>query len=344
MTKTKKPKSKDVKEHWADPLFDLYRVPRDLIKKAFKRDESTFWSITFGNKSRGFASIILLILLLSPIVFTGMWLINGPLAINTSVVNQLQQITMVTRTNDMFNPIIVDSGSGVMKVEVTFPTLNYIDENLPAETSDYSDMYIHLYRIENPIASIYDWNIRGQYLNDILLDSDENDYDFYCDRPDPTDTYWTHFYIEWDSGVTLIEGWTYALLVDFYDADDEFHWCETVWENIDFGGGVPEFDVAASINVDPDPPSEETMVGILSDCDFISFFEYQASEVTTPPTTTPPTTPPPGEEATGWFNQYDIFENINNGMALLILIAILLGLALLVIIIILLLKKKKDKK
>ena len=303
----------------------------------------------FIKEYRGLFAGLLIIM-----VFTLGFVTATRLSVNTSIVNQLQQITMSTRTNDMFNPIVIDSDSGVMKIELTHPTLTYIDENLPPVPPifDPSDVFIQFGRIENPIYSVLDWVDRGQYLDDLLLDGAE--YDTYCDNPDGTDTYYTHFYIEWNTGHTLAEGYTYVLLVDFYDADDEFHCCEDLWELMGWWGEDGEFDMirrprrtidGMSINVLP-PEEEEYVRDLLINCDYVSFFEYQMSLDTedTTPTDTPTGTPANGngdQIAGGWLNGYDISSSMQNWVFLIILILVLGFLGFIIFIIVYFNKKKK---
>lgn len=276
------------------------------------------------------------------------------LSIDTSVVNQLQQHTQTIRTNDMVNPIIISSDEGIMEIEVTLPNLNMIDNEL-----DGSDLFCRFGRIENPIISVLDWLDRGQYLDDLYLLNDE--YDDYCDSPDATNTYYTHFYIAWDTGFTIAEGYTYVLLLDFYDGDagTDLHCCPALWDLMAWFGGEgpltirptrparPMMENALSINVDPEDPGEEDIQELLLECDYVSFFEYQAQEeLAVTPTGTPTNGGNGGPTADGWFNQYDVLPNIQNGVVLLILILILGLLGLLIFFILFFLKKKKedDKK
>ena len=267
------------------------------------------------------------------------------LSIDTSVVNQLQQYTQTTRTNDMFDPIIISNNEGLMKVELTLPTLNMIDNEF-----DRSDMWIRFGRIANPIVSVYDWVERGQYLTDLMMWGDE--YDSYCDSPDPTTTYYTHFYMVWDTGVTIVEDYTYVLIIDFYDGDGEFWMCGDLWELMAWFGEDgplsiirPSRPVMEGLSLNVLPPEEEEYVrDLLINCDYVSFFEYQEPDESVTPTETPTDTGTgdTGAEAGGWMNDYDIFSNIQNGVALLIFILIL-GLLGLIIFIVLFLKKKKEE-
>lgn len=297
----------------------------------------------FWKKNKGFFAGFGLGLML----FLG-FVVGISMAIDTSIVNQLQQYTQTTRTNDMFHPIIISSNEGIMEIELTLPTLNMIDNDF-----DMSDIWVRFGRIENPIISILDWVDRGQYLDELYFVGDV--YDAYCDNPDPTDTYYTHFYYMWNTGMTLAEGFTYVLIVDFYDGDGEFWMCEDLWSLLDWFEGEegpltiirptrPTIE-GMTINVDPDFPEEEEIQDLLLNCDYVSFFEYQEPEITdeAPPTTPGDTeTGDNGAEAGGWLNDYDIFSNIQNGIALLIFILIL-GLLGLIIFILLFMKKKKEE-
>ena len=301
----------------------------------------------FIKEYRGLVAGLLVIM-----VFTLGFVTATRLSVNTSIVNQLQQITMSTRTNDMFNPIVIDSNSGTMKIELTHPILTYIDENLPdIGIFDPSDVFIQFGRVENPVESVIDWVDRGQYLVNLLLYDAE--YDTYCNNPDGTNTYYTHFYIEWDTGYTLEEGYTYVLLVDFYDADNEFHCCEDLWEIMGWWGENGEFDIigrprptteGCSINVLP-PEEEEYVRDLLTNCDYVSFFEYQESTDTEDTTPTPTPTNGDGDGngplAGGWLNGYDISSSMQNWVFLIILILVLGFLGFIIFIIVYFKKKKK---
>jgi len=90
-------KNNKVEGHWADPFFDLFRVSWDLIKKWWKGSPKTFWEITFGTRSRGFATMILILLMLTPPLFASMWLVQGPLAIKS--MNEVQAIPLIMSLN-----------------------------------------------------------------------------------------------------------------------------------------------------------------------------------------------------------------------------------------------------
>ncbi|TET31848.1 MAG: hypothetical protein E3J70_01635 [Candidatus Heimdallarchaeota archaeon] len=277
----------------------------------------------------------------SVILLVALALVTGiRLTVNTSVVNQLQQITMSTRTNDMFNPIIIGSDSGVMKIEITLPTLNMIDNDW-----DQSDIWIRLGRVSNPIESVYDWFDRGQMINEIWLWAEG--YDVYCDNP--SGLYYTHFYMEWDTYHTLIEDYTYVLILEFWDGDGEWHMCNDVWEWIYwFGEGPP---LAMSINDQGEFPPDEEVQGWLLECDFVSFFEYQEQEGFDDTTPTPTLTPTNGNGngnggpiAGGWLNGYDISPSMQNWVFLILLILVLGFLGFIIFIIMYFGKKKKKKK
>jgi len=279
-------------------------------------------------------------------LFLGL-VVGVSLSIDTSKVNQLQQYTQTVRTNDMFNPIIINNDEGIMEIEITLPTLNLIDNEL-----DMSDVFCRFGRIENPISSVLDWVDRGQYLTDFLMWGEE--YDDYCDSPDPTDTYYTHFYYAWDTGLTIMEGFTYVLILDFYDGDGDFYMCEELWDMMSWFGEEefppmtirPPRPIAEglSINIDPDP-DEDAIEDLLLNCDYVSFFEYQAQEelAVTPTGTETDTGDEPGSTADGWMNQYDILPTIKNSIVLLFLL-LFFGLLGLFIFLILFFKKKKENE
>lgn len=282
----------------------------------------------------------------SVILLVTLALVTGiRLSVDTSIVNQLQQITMSTRTNDMFDPIIIGSTSGVMKIEITLPTLNMIDNMF-----DLSDIWIRLGRVSNPIASVYDWFDRGQMINEVWLWLEE--YDGYCDSADPTDTYWTHFYMEWNTYHTLMEDFTYVLILEFWDGDGDHFMCDEVWEWIYwFGEGGPPQQTMSINEQNGFPPDEEVQEWLL-ECDYVSFFEYQEQEGfdDTTPTPTPTITPTDGNGngnggpiAGGWLSGYDISPTMQNWVFLITLV-LLFGLIGLIIFIIIYYKKKDKKK
>lgn len=260
-------------------------------------------------------------------------LVGIRLSIDTSVVNQLQHYTQSVRTNDMFNPIIVYDDNGFLEIEITLPHLTEIDD------ADGADMFVSYWRIANPISSVYDWYDRGVFIDDFLIWGEE--LDSYCDNPDPTNTWYTHFYRLWNVP-DLDEGFTYAIYLDFYDADDNFWVCDNPF--MPFGeGGEP----ALQLLIDEPPPEEEVQAWLL-DCDFISFFEYQESSAgeTVPPTGTPTGgtgDTGSGPEAGGWVNQYTIFDGMQNWVFLLILVLVF-GIIGLIIFFILYVKWKGKKK
>lgn len=262
------------------------------------------------------------------------------LAVNTSIVNQLQHYTQTTRTNDMFHPKIVSSNEGIMEVELTLPNLNMINNEF-----DRSDILCYFGRIENPITSVYDWFDRGQFLDEFYFNG--IDYDAFCDAPDPSYTYYTHFYYMWNTAIDLVAGYTYVLMVDFYDGDGNFHYCENVWDwmGFFFEDGFPQ---VMSLNVDEEPPPEEEIIAWLLDCDYISFFEYQVQTTTDEGETATPTdtggTSDGGAEAGGWLNQYTIFSSIQNWVATIIFLLILLLFGIIIAFIVFYMKNKEDDK
>ena len=266
------------------------------------------------------------------------------LTIDTSTVNQLQHYTQTTRTNDMFNPIIVYNDGGFLEIEVTLPHLSLIDNSF----GDCADMLVSYWRIANPITSVYDWFTRGMFIDDFLIWGDE--LDDYCDTPDGTDTYYTHFYRVWNVP-TIAEGFTYAIYLDFYDADCNWWGCETAAMFME-GEWVPGLESNVETSY---PPDEEVQEELLA-CDFISFFEYQEDVPPdvdyTPPTATPTPTPTDGTGTGdngagaiggGWVNQYTILEGMQNWVFLVILVLVI-GLLCLIIFFILYARRKNKKK
>lgn len=279
-------------------------------KNFFKKNKGFFVGLTIG-----------LVLVVGMVAGINM-------AIDSSIVNQLQHFTAEERSNDMFNPIVVNNNLGFIEIEITLP---HLTEMVP---TDGADLLVSYWMIPNPINSVLDWFDYGIFLNDFLIWGEE--LDSYCDTPDPTDTYYTHFYRMWTVD-TLIEGYTYALYCDFYDADGTFWACENDW--MPFGGEpIPAMDLNIEL---PEGVSEEDIEDALLDCNYISFFEYQV------PTDQVPYTPPTeGSEdvgaVVGWMNQYTIFSGMKNGTVIL-LSSLILGIIAIVIIVLLYMKKKKKK-
>jgi len=241
----------------------------------------------------------------------------------------------------MFNPIIVYDNAGFIEIEVTLPHLTEQTDD------DCADMLVSYWRIENPIASVYDWSTRGIFIDDFLIWGAE--FDSYCDSP-VGDTYFTHFYRVWNVP-TLTEGFTYGIYLDFYDADCNWWGCE--YASMFFEDG---WEPCLELNVDNGFPPEEEVQAALLECDFISFFEYSATVPPdvdyTPPTATPTATPTDGTGtgeggvgpiAGGWLNGYTIFDGMQNWV-FLILLVLLFGIFGFIIFIIVYFSKKKKKK
>jgi len=257
-------------------------------------------------------------------------------SVDMSIVNQLQHIDQTTRTNDIFDPVIVDDSTGSLEIEVTFPTLTMVPW-MPPMPPDLSDIYVHYWRMPNPIESVYDWIDDGVLVDSFALVGAE--YDSYCDVP--SGIYYTHFYRLWNVP-DLLEDYTYVLYLEFWDADGEEYRDEELSEIV---WGYTH-------------PLEDEVISIMSDCDYVSFFEYQeftggnggttTTPTTTIPTTTPTTTPTNGNGGNGigpiikWFNGYTIFDGMQNWVFLIILVLILGFLGFIIFII--LYFKKKDKK
>lgn len=256
-------------------------------------------------------------------------------SIDYSIVNQLQHFTAEERTNDMFNPIVVENNLPFMEIEITLPFLTEIAH------TDSADLLVSYWMIPNPIESVFDWATKGIFIQDFLISGEE--YDSYCDTPDATDTYYTHFYRLWEVSANLQEGYTYMLYCDFYDALGTWWRCDNPFMG---DGDAPEFDL--NIIDGEEELDEDEVQDALLDCSYISFFVYQEPENYFPPE--PPTDDGSdssvGSIADTWVNQYTIFSGIKNGIALIIFGGILFLLLLLIAILLYIAKKsqKKGKK
>lgn len=310
------------------------------LKKFFGKQTVTFKvSISF-----------ITLLILAGIIFCAIYFPTRA-TIDTSIVQKLghYQAAGSTRSNDMYHPAKVTDVTCRLIIELDYPKLCYTVDPIPA--IDHGDVWIVFGMCPSPITTITDWADEGIYIDELYFSGAE--YRSMC--YDSDGIYDTHFYYVWEGLPQLMEGYVYALYVDFIDADGTMHTCpamEDMWDGYDMLGRDRPKDILATF----EEPSLDIQVAEvdLTNCAHISFFELNLGTGTTPPTTSGGTGPgetiPPGNFGDGvWNNQDPFFANLqeqfiyNPGMSWGILVAIILLIALLILVIILLVKKKKNK-
>jgi len=255
------------------------------------------------------------------------------LSIDTSIVNKLQHYTQTERTNDMFNPIIVNEESIILDIEVTYLTLNLI-----ADADPFSAIRMGFARVSNPIISVYDWYDRGVILDTQIITAGE--YDMLCDTPnEPINTHYTHFDYQWEQSGVLYTNFTYVVYVDFIDANGNYFGCYDVlfWLTADEAHGQepPLLDI---------PPTEDELEEMVLNCDHISFFEYEELETTPTPTPTPTNTTNGGCCDGTWWGENTIFSGMKNWASVLILSGVsAITIASIISTIVLIVRKKRDE-
>jgi len=276
--------------------------------------------------------------------------------IDTSMVEKLghYQKAGSTRSSDYSNPAIVTDSNCRLLIEIECPEWIYNTDGFAGD----GDIWIVFGMSPQPVASLEDYITDGTLIDEIFLSANDMRTSGYMSGDDGT--YFTHLSIEWTTGLpNLLENQLYGLYVDFYDTNDVFHTCP---ELIDF---MPVIDMlgqqrprmpSASLSVQietttPVPPAEPD----LSNCAFISFFEYDPTGATATPTPTTgtgdgiePTAPGDFDDGV-WYKEDPFFANIaeqftvNTGATIGYLAVIILLLILLILLIVFAIKQKKKK-
>lgn len=240
-----------------------------------KQKKNSFWKETKSWLKQPkihmkFTVSIGFIFILLAAIFTG----AAVFSVNYSTVKKLRHYTLSSRSNDMFNPLTVETPNNklIIEIEYEFLTFDGIVDPTDGISPDPSDVWIVFGRCPEPIVEESDFPDFGEFIGEKYFKQAE--LDDHCDTPNGN--YLTRFYYEWYTDLpTLEQGFVYCIYMDFIDANAIHHYCPAVYKIV--YGEMPPGDITGDSRISifgTNPGLGIQGTSTTTDCDYVSFFKY----------------------------------------------------------------------